>query len=122
MPCLQHRNTDFRFTSCTRCQASSEVSSTDTSSCGEMPALLKSTSMRPNSSRALGVHALDLLVVGHVGLDGEVAVRVLGRGPRPRPCAPSSLEQPRGLGADAARGPGDHADLAVEPTHQPSVA
>ena len=52
MPCLQHRNTDLRFTSCTRCQASSEVSSTDTSSGGEMPALLKSTSIRPNSSRA----------------------------------------------------------------------
>ena len=52
MPYLQQRKTDLRFTSCTRCQASSEVSSTDASSFGEMPALLKSTSMRPNSSRA----------------------------------------------------------------------
>src|SRR4051812_6216479 len=51
MPCLQQRNTLFRFTSCTRCQASRPVSSTDTSSGGEMPALLKSTSMRPNASR-----------------------------------------------------------------------
>src|SRR3954453_20244164 len=51
MPCLQQRNTLFRFTSCTRCQASRLVSSTDTSSGGEMPALLKSTSMRPNASR-----------------------------------------------------------------------
>ena len=48
MPCLQHRNTDLRLTSCTRCHASSDVSSTDASSGGEMPALLKSTSMRPN--------------------------------------------------------------------------
>jgi hypothetical protein len=47
MPCLQHRKTDLRLTSCTRCHASSDVSSTETSSGGEMPALLNSTSMRP---------------------------------------------------------------------------
>src|SRR4051812_16280768 len=51
MPCLQQRNTLFRFTSCTRCHASGDVSSTETSSGGEMPALLNSTSMRPNASR-----------------------------------------------------------------------
>src|SRR6266536_3599823 len=49
MPSLQQRNTLFRFTSCTRCQASSEVWSTDASSLGEIPALLNSTSMPPNS-------------------------------------------------------------------------
>ena len=47
MPCLQHRKTDLRLTSCTRCHASSVVSSTEASSLGEMPALLKSTSMWP---------------------------------------------------------------------------
>src|SRR5215218_4101149 len=52
MPCLQQRNTDLRFTSCTRSQASTVVSRTDLSSSGAMPALLKSTSIRPNSSRA----------------------------------------------------------------------
>ena len=50
MPCLQHRNTDLRLTSCTRCQASSVVSSTEASSSGEMPALLNRTSMRPYCS------------------------------------------------------------------------
>src|SRR3954465_9857112 len=51
IPCLQHRNTDLRFTSCTRCHASSDVSRTEPSSVGEMPALLKSTSTRPSSAR-----------------------------------------------------------------------
>ena len=51
MPCLQHRKTDSRLTFCTRCHAASVVSSTEASSVGEMPALLKSTSMRPNSAR-----------------------------------------------------------------------
>ena len=52
MPYLQHRNTDFRFTFCTRSQASTEVSRIEASSSGEMPALLKSTSILPNRSRA----------------------------------------------------------------------
>src|SRR4051794_36913580 len=51
IPCLQHRNTDSRLTRCTRCQASSDVSSTETSSSGEMPALLKRTWIAPYSSR-----------------------------------------------------------------------
>jgi hypothetical protein len=40
MPCLQQRKTPFVFTSWTRCQASTDVSRTDPSSPGEMPALL----------------------------------------------------------------------------------
>ena len=52
IPYLQHRNTDLRFTSCTRCHASSDVSSTEASSFGEMPALLNSTSSLPYDSRA----------------------------------------------------------------------
>ena len=52
MPCLQHRKTPRRLTSCTRCQASSEVSSTEASSAGLIPALLKRTSIRPSSSLA----------------------------------------------------------------------
>src|SRR4051812_16548578 len=51
IPCLQHRKTDLRLTSCTRCHASSDVSSTEPSSVGEIPALLKSTSTRPSSAR-----------------------------------------------------------------------
>ena len=52
MPNLQQRNTDLRFTFCTRSQASTEVSRIEASSSGEMPALLNSTSIFPNSSRA----------------------------------------------------------------------
>ncbi len=52
IPCLQQRKTPSRFTSWTRWKEATEVSSTETSSVGLMPALLKSTSMRPNSSRA----------------------------------------------------------------------
>ena len=51
MPCLQHRKTLRRLVACTRSQASRPVSSTEASSVGEMPALLKSTSMRPSSRR-----------------------------------------------------------------------
>ena len=40
MPCLQQRKTPFALMSCTRCHASTLVSSTDASSPGEMPALL----------------------------------------------------------------------------------
>ena len=114
MPCLQQRNTDLRFTSCTRCQASSEVSSTDTSSGGEMPALLKRTSMWPNSSRARAYMPAHLLLVRHVGLDGEVALGVLGQVDAHDRRA-LLLEELGGLGADAARRPRDHAYLAVEP-------
>ena len=51
MPCLQHRNTLRRLVACTRSHASRPVSSTEASSVGEMPALLKSTSIRPSSRR-----------------------------------------------------------------------
>src|SRR3954453_5935045 len=51
IPCLQHRKTDLRLTSCTRCHASSDVSRTEPSSLGEIPALLKRTSTRPTSAR-----------------------------------------------------------------------
>src|SRR5271155_3109901 len=50
IPCLQHRNTLRRLTSWTCSHAASVVSSTEPSSAGEMPALLTSTSMRPNSA------------------------------------------------------------------------
>ena len=67
-----------------------------------------------------GVHALDLLEVGDVGLDRQVAL-----GPRREVHSddggPLLREQPRGLGSDPARGAGYHADLALEPSrHQPS--
>src|SRR4051794_15642321 len=52
MPYLQHRYTEVRLTSCTRRQASSSVSRIESSSGGEMPALLKRTSRPPNRSIA----------------------------------------------------------------------
>src|SRR5512133_3747003 len=52
MPCLQQRKTPRRLTSWTRCQASNVVSIAELSSVGLMPALLKSTSIRPSSALA----------------------------------------------------------------------
>src|SRR3954462_6244179 len=52
MPYLQHRYTEVRFTSCTRRQASSSVSRIESSSGGEMPALLNSTWSPPKRSIA----------------------------------------------------------------------
>ena len=40
MPCLQQRNTPRAFTAVTRSHASTDVSVTEPSSAGEMPALL----------------------------------------------------------------------------------
>ena len=57
IPCLQQRKTLRRFTSCTRCQTSIGVSRTEASSVGLMPALLKSTSIRPKSRSAVSVTA-----------------------------------------------------------------
>src|SRR4051794_26688797 len=57
MPCLQQRKTPRRFTSCTRCQDSRLVSSTDPSSVGLMPALFISTSIRPYSSTVVAIAA-----------------------------------------------------------------
>ena len=45
---LQHRYTEVRFTSCTRRHASRPVVRMESSSGGEIPALLNATSMRPN--------------------------------------------------------------------------
>jgi hypothetical protein len=44
---LQHRKTLVRFTSCTRRQASRSVSRIESSSGGEMPALLNAMSTEP---------------------------------------------------------------------------
>src|SRR5215218_7013916 len=49
---LQHRYTDVRFTSCTRRHASSPVVRIESSSGGEMPALLNAMSSPPNVSTA----------------------------------------------------------------------
>ena len=70
--------------------------------------------MPPISSRTRSYMRLDLVLVGDVALDREIA---LGLGAEVHADDPRALghEPPRGLGADAARGAGDHADLAVEP-------
>ena len=47
MACLQQRNTEVRLTSCTRRQTSRSVTSNESSSGGEMPALLNATSTEP---------------------------------------------------------------------------
>src|SRR3954471_7242605 len=49
---LQHRYTDVRLTRCTRSHASRPVSRIESSSGGEMPALLKATWTRPYSATA----------------------------------------------------------------------
>ena len=91
MPCLQHRNTDcVRLTSCTRCHASSVVSSTEPSSSGEMPALLNSTSMRPYSLARLRVHVAHRVLVGDVGREREVAPAMSSRRSTPTTSAPSA--------------------------------
>ena len=51
IPCLQQKKTDLTLTSWTRSQTSLDVSSTDASSGGEMPALLNSTSTDSYSAR-----------------------------------------------------------------------
>ena len=47
MTALQHRYTEVRLTSCTRRQASRPVARIESSSGGEMPALLNAMSTRP---------------------------------------------------------------------------
>ena len=97
MPCLQQRKTPRRLTSWTRCQASSEVSSTDSSSVGLMPALFIRTSIRPISSRDLGVGVADLVLVGDVGAGSRARPRCSASRsmpdhaarPRPRTAAPT---------------------------------
>src|SRR6476620_6993567 len=96
IPCLQQRKTLRRLTSCTRCQASRSVSSTEPSSVGLIPALSISTSLRPNCSRASASRLV-------VGVDAD-DLRALGG------------EEARGLGADPARGAGDDADLVIQPS------
>ena len=51
--CLQHRYTDVRLTSCTRRHASRPVTRIESSSGGEMPALLKAMSRPPYAVTAL---------------------------------------------------------------------
>src|SRR3979409_2302951 len=50
---LQHRYTEVRFTCCTRCQASRPVVRIESSSGGEIPALLNATSSEPYWSTAV---------------------------------------------------------------------
>ena len=52
MACLQHRKTEVRLTSCTRRHTSRSVSRIESSSGGEMPALLNATSTAPYVSAA----------------------------------------------------------------------
>ena len=115
MPCLQHRKTDLRLTSCTRCHASSDVSSTDVSSSGEMPALLKSTSTRPNSSRTCAYICADGELLGDVDGERQVAGRALEQvdADHLRALARERLDR---RGADAAGRTRDHAHLALEAT------
>ena len=104
MPCLQHRNTDLRLTSCTRCHASSDVSSTDASSFGEMPALLNSTSSLPNASRARAYIVAHRALVGDVAGEREVDARRVVAQVDADDRRALGAEQRRRLGADAAGG------------------
>src|SRR3954453_15471140 len=114
MPCLQQRKTDLRLTSWTRFHASSEVSRTETSSSGLIPALLKRTSMRPISFAAFSYISRtespsDQSACGDpAALERQPALGVLGQVDADAP-RPLRREEASRLRADAARGPGDHA-------------
>ena len=90
------------------------------------PALFTTTSIRPNSSIAVGRERLDGLVLDHVGRsdDGSPPECLdlagdrfeLLRGARGEDDVRARLgERQRGRGADAAARAGDDRDLAVEP-------
>ncbi len=116
----EHRYTDLRFTSCTFCQAGSSVVSIESSSGGEMPALLNAISTEPYFSAAVSKRwftsassvtstftkqPAELIRDRLAGVCVEVADhdrRALGG------------EPPRGGEADAARAAGDDRDLAGE--------
>ena len=123
MPCLQHRNTLRRLTRCTRSHASSVVSSTEPSSFGEMPALLKSTSMRPSSRRTASHRLLHLQLVGDIRLQGQVARRA-GQQVDAGDVRALALEALDGRRADPAARAGDDAHLPLEPpcSRHPAVA
>ena len=65
------------------------VSRTEASSVGEIPALLNSTSIRPNLANAARTRD-HLLLIGEFACERQLADRVLGRGRRPTTVAPSA--------------------------------
>ena len=129
MPCLQHRNTPFVFTSCTRCQAATEVSRIEASSSGEMPALLYRTSMPPKRSAVAVIIAGHGLLVGDIEREGERgavgAERHCLLGRRCRDIGDADLralggEHDRRLATHTAAAAGDHAHLPVKPPRHAS--
>ena len=116
IPCLQHRKTDLRLTSCTRCHASSEVSSTEASSSGGDPGVVEQHVDAAELLAHLRVGVVHRVLVGDVGHDREVA-RGVGQQVDADDGRALVLEALDGRRADAAGGAGDDADLAREPAH-----
>ena len=87
-----------------------------------MPALLNSTSIVPE----LGAHGVEhpahRVLVGDVAGEREVDERRVVAQVDADDRRALLLEAAHRLGADAARRARDHADLPVEPAHQPPVA
>jgi hypothetical protein len=118
IPYLQHRKTLFRFTSCTRCQASSPVSRIEASSEGAH--VVEEHVQAAEAPGCLPVHALHVVGVGDVSVDVEAVYlrRRLFAGlvgeVHDAHAGPFLGEAPGGLATDAARGAGDDRDLAFE--------
>ncbi len=122
MPCLQHRNTDRTLTAWTFSHTSSDVSSTEASSGGEMPGVVEQHVDPAVLGADGGERLADRVVVGDVA--GQREVHAGGVGPQVDADHRGALllEAAHGLGADPARGAGDDADLVVQAAHQDPVA
>ena len=117
---LQHRYTEVRLTSCTRHQASIPVTRMESSSGGEMPALLNATSTPAVGLDGRREQGVDLLLRRDVGAHEQpvhlVGGGLPGRGVDVGDHHPGALGgQPAGGGQpDPAAAAGDHRGAAVE--------
>ena len=121
MTCLQHRYTDRRFTSCTRCHISVDVVRIESSSGGEMPALWNDTSIAPYAIEHGGERGLHVGFRSDVGADEQTVDR--GRGGLSGRFVDVDGDHVRALGGqtvggrqpDPAPGTGDHRDPVTQP-------
>ena len=108
MPCLQHRKTLRRLTSWTRCQASTEVSSTEVSSLGLMPGVVEQDVDAPEGLARPSYTALTSSSEDTSAWKRQLARRALGQvDPHDR----------RALGGEQLRGLRPDPDAAPVITH-----
>ena len=129
IPCLQQRKTPFVFTSCTRCHASTDVSSTDASSAGrDAGVVVEDVDPAETLGRRL-VHALDVRLVRDVRANGEGLAGAERHGFLRQSLVDIGRahlraflgEDDRRLPAHAAARAGDDADLSFESPHHASA-